>query len=88
MPDSESNKLTDLVQRMAAARGVSPAVILREAVEEYIERRQKRDAFRKDALAAWEHYQSTGLHVTADEADAWLAQLEAGENAAPPECHR
>ena len=88
MPDSESNKLSDLVQRMAAARGVSPAVILREAVEEYIERRQKQDAFRKDARAAWEHYRSTGLHVTADEADAWLAQLEAGENAAPPECHR
>ena len=88
MPEPESNKLSEIVQRMAAARGVSPAVILREAVEEYIGRRQKQDAFRQDAVAAWEHYQSTGLHVTADEADAWLAQLEAGENAAPPECHR
>jgi hypothetical protein len=25
--------------------------------------------------------------VTAEEADAWLAKLEAGENAEAPECH-
>jgi hypothetical protein len=25
--------------------------------------------------------------VTAEEADAWLAKLEAGEDAKPPECH-
>ena len=28
-----------------------------------------------------------GLHVTADEADAWLSKLEAGKKAAPPKCH-
>lgn len=45
------------------------------------------DQLRTDALAAWEEYQRTGLHVTAEEAEHWLAQLEAGENAPPPECH-
>ena len=44
------------------------------------------DTFR-DALAAWDSYQATGVHVTADEADAWLARLEAGEDVEPPECH-
>jgi predicted transcriptional regulator len=48
---------------------------------------EKRDQFRQDALAAWAHCQTTGLHATAEEADAWLATLEAGEAAAPPECH-
>jgi hypothetical protein len=29
----------------------------------------------------------TGLHVTAEEADAWLAKLEAGKRAGIPKCH-
>jgi len=46
-----------------------------------------REQFRQSALSAWGAYRSTGLHVTAEEADAWLAKLEAGEDAEPPECH-
>lgn len=46
-----------------------------------------REQFRQDALAAWADYQATGLHVTAREADAWLAELEAGRHAVMPECH-
>lgn len=41
----------------------------------------------QEALAVWEAYQATGLHVTAEEADAWLAKLEAGEDAELPEFH-
>jgi predicted transcriptional regulator len=51
-----------------------------------VEREEKREQFRQDALAAWAHYQTTGLHATAEEADAWLAKLEAGKNATPPKC--
>jgi predicted transcriptional regulator len=32
-------------------------------------------------------YRTTGLHVTAEEADAWLAKLEQGNDVDPPECH-
>ena len=39
------------------------------------------------ATDAWNEYQATGLHVTQDEADAWLARLEAGKDAEPPACH-
>ena len=60
---------------------------MREAVEQYVEREEKRQQFHQDALAAWADYQATGLHVTAGEADAWLAKLEAGKKAAPPKCH-
>ena len=47
-----------------------------------------RQQVRQDALAAWEGYQATGLHVTAEEADAWLARLEDGEDREPPATHR
>jgi predicted transcriptional regulator len=59
---------------------------MREAIEEYVEREEKREQFRQGALTAWAHYQTTGLHVTAEEADAWLAKLEAGKDAVPPKC--
>ena len=47
----------------------------------------KREQYLRDALAAWKDYQSTGLHITGKEADAWMERLEAGEDADPPECH-
>lgn len=81
------SKTKSRVQKLAEARRRTPHWIMREAVEQYVEREEKRERFRQDALAAWNHYQSTGLHVTGEEADAWLAKLEAGENAPIPECH-
>ena len=74
------------VQRLAVARRRSPHWLMREAIEEYVEREEKRERFRQDALNAWAQYQTTGRHVTAEDADAWLAKLEAGKDAAPPKC--
>ena len=53
----------------------------------FMGREAMREEFRAAALAAWADYQRTGLHVTEEEADAWLAKLEAGEDGEPPECH-
>lgn len=82
--DSETK---DRVQRLAAARRRSAHWIMREAIEQYVEREEKREQFRQSAIAAWNDYQTTGLHVTADEADAWLAKLEADKTAEAPERH-
>ena len=81
------NKIKDRVQRLAAARRRSAHWIMCEAIEQYIEREEKREQSRQSAIAAWTDYQTTGLHVTADEADAWLAKLEDGEDVEAPECH-
>lgn len=80
-------KVKKRIQRLASSRRRSPHWIMREAIEQYVEREEKREQLRQDALAAWTNFQTTGLHVTAEEADAWLAKLEAGEDAAPPKCH-
>jgi predicted transcriptional regulator len=58
-----------------------------EAIEQYVEREERREELRRDALAAWTDYQASGRYVTAEEADSWLAKLEAGEDAAPPPSH-
>ena len=91
MPTSTTSLKLDVeikerVNRLASARRRSPHWVMREAIAEYVQREEQREHFRQDALAAWAHYQATGLHVTAEKADAWLAKLEAGKDAAPPKC--
>lgn len=79
--------LKSRVQRLANVRRRSAHWIMREAIRDYVEREEKREAFKQDALNAWEAFQLNGQHLTLEEADAWLAKLEAGEDAEPPECH-
>ena len=80
-------EMKERVRRLAATRRRSAHWIMLDAIAEYVEREEKREQFRQSALAAWSEYQATGLHVTADEADAWLARLEDGEDVESPECH-
>ena len=75
------------IQRLASIYRRSPHWVMCEAIEQYVEREEKRERLRHDALAAWEHYQTTGLHVPGEDADAWLAKLEAGKKSTPPRCH-
>jgi predicted transcriptional regulator len=79
--------IKERVKRLADARQRTPHWLMREAISQYVEREEKREAFRQDGIRAWNEYQTTGMHLTADEADAWLAKLEAGHDAEPPECH-
>lgn len=72
---------------LAALRQRTPHWMILQAVRQYVEREEKREAFRQDGIRAWNQYQATGLHVTSAEADAWLAKLEAGQDVEPPECH-
>ena len=80
-------ELKERIQRLAESRRRSAHWIMREAVEQYVTREEQREQLRRDALSAWDHYRTTGLHLNADEADAWLVKLEAGERAEAPECH-
>jgi predicted transcriptional regulator len=75
------------LQRLAEARRRSQHWLMREAIEQYVDREERRERLREDALAAWTEFQGSGRHVSDDEADAWLGRLEAGEDADPPEPH-
>lgn len=75
------------IKELAKARDRSTHWMMREAIAQYVDREEKRESFRQNGMRAWAEYQETGLHLTADEADAWLAKLEAGQGEDPPECH-
>jgi predicted transcriptional regulator len=49
---------------------------------------KRRAELQQAAMRAWREFEATGMHISASEADAWLAKLERGEAAEPPAAHR
>ena len=66
------NEIRARVQQLAEIRDRSTHWIMREAIQQYVEREEKQEAFRRDTLNAWKEYQETGLYATGDEVIAWL----------------
>lgn len=78
----------DRVKRLAEARHRSSHWMMREAIRQYVEREEKREAYRQDGINAWNEYQETGLHVTGDEVIAWLDTWGEENEQAAPACHK
>lgn len=81
-------KTRDRLKRLAQTKHRSTHWLLLEAVAQFLDREEKREAFHLDGLQAWAEYKITGKHVTHDEADSWLAKLESGAETTVPESHR
>jgi len=81
------NDLKSRIQHLAEVRHRSAHWIMCEAIRDYVDREEKRESFKQDAMRAWETYQENGRHVTFEEADVWLGKLESGEDAELPKGH-
>jgi len=68
--------IRDRVMELAKAQNRSTDELIREALTQYADREERREALRQDALHAWERYQRTGIHATQREADGRMAELE------------
>lgn len=75
------------IQRLADTRRRSAHWIMREAIEQYVEREEARANFEAEALASWESYRETGLHLTGEEARNWLETWGTDGETGAPECH-
>jgi predicted transcriptional regulator len=76
------------IKRLAEARQRSSHWLMLEAIRQYVEREEKREAYRQDGIRAWNEYQATGLHVTGDEVIAWLDTWGEENEQAAPVCHK
>lgn len=81
-------QIKERVQKLAEAKRRSSHWVMREAIEEYLAREEERGRLRRDILAAWDEYETTGLHITGKEADAWLERLASGGDVKPPKPHK
>ncbi|GAB1719169.1 MAG: CopG family transcriptional regulator [Nitrosospira sp.] len=91
MATSTSIKLDDelkaRIQALADAQKRTSHWIMREAIEQYVDKAEKRAAFLREAQESWVHYKETGLHITGDELSAWLKTWGTDEETSPPQCH-
>jgi predicted transcriptional regulator len=80
-------ELKDRVKHLAGQRHRSPHWIMREAIQQYVDREEARESFKQEALASSDVYKSNGCHLDGDEAREWLRTWGTPESAAPPKCH-
>ena len=78
----------DRVKRLADARDRTPHWLMKEAINQYLEREEQREALKQDTLNAWVEYQETGLHATGDEVQAWLMTWGEENETPAPVCHK
>lgn len=92
MASATSVKLDDdmkgRIQQLAEARKRTSHWIMREAIAQYVEREEKREALRRDTLKAWGKFQETGLYATAEDVDQWLASWGTEDELPAPKCHK
>lgn len=79
--------MKERVKRLAESRQRTSHWLMREAIQQYVEREEKRESLRQEALDAWREYKETGLHVTGDEVIAWLETWGDDKEMPPPKCH-
>ncbi len=76
------------IKKLAEARQRTSHWLMREAISQYVEREEKRVAFRQDAVNAWKEYQENGLHVSGEEVVGWLSTWGEENEQAVPVCHK
>ena len=72
---------------LAQAKKRTPHYLMKEAILDYVRREEARLNFVKAAQTSFEHYKSTGLHVSLDEFGRWVDEVQANPQAPLPECH-
>jgi predicted transcriptional regulator len=86
-----SVKLTPVSrERLRSLAGVQrrPAhALVREAIDAYLEAQEEEIKRNQEADASWKHYQDTGLHITGEEAIAWIKSWGTPNQLPKPVCH-
>lgn len=80
--------LSGKIRQLAEQRQQSSRWIVREAISQYVAREESRERLNTDTLDAWQEFQQTGLHATAEEVDQWLSSWGSATELPPPRCHK
>ncbi len=81
------DQLKARVEQLAAARERSAHWIMREAIQQYVDREEARESFRREALASWAEYNETGRHLAGEVVRKWLRGWGSDAEEEMPDCH-
>ena len=76
------------LSRLATTKRRTAHALAKTAITNFIEQEERIEAERKEAIASYEDYLETGLHVTVDEVDEWLESWGADNEKDKPLCHK
>lgn len=79
--------MKERVERLAEARDRSAHWVMKRAIEDYVEREERRENFARESREALEEYRATGLHLTHEEVMDWLERRSRGEEVPLPPLH-
>jgi len=57
---------------LGEARRRSPHWLMKEAIQQFLEREEEAERIRKDTLERWARYEATGEAVSHEKVEAWL----------------
>ncbi|MFC3875535.1 CopG family ribbon-helix-helix protein [Neisseria musculi] len=60
--------------------------LMKEAVNQFLDREESKAALRAAADESWRHYQETGAGMALEKANDWMDQIISGKKAKPLEC--
>ena len=80
-------EMRERMKRLAERRQRTQRWLMRDAIRQYVEREEARDAFLQQARDAWQEYRETGLHASGEEVLEWLATWGEESETAAPVCH-
>jgi len=78
----------DRIATLASAKKRTPHYLRKEAILEHLQKEEARQNFIAAAESSFVHYKDTGLHITLDEFDSWVDQVQQDPNTPMPECHK
>jgi predicted transcriptional regulator len=77
----------DRLKTLAEARQRSAHFLMKEAIHQYLDREEARQAFKDEALDSWRAFKETGRHLSGQELDDWLATWGTPHERKIPPCH-
>jgi predicted transcriptional regulator len=79
--------MDDRLKHLAQRRNRMPHWVMRDAIKQYIERKEKQDSLLQEALDSLAQYREDGLHLTLDEVSQWLKTWGTDEEKEASQCH-
>ena len=77
----------DRIASLASAKNSTPHYLMKAAIFEYLRKEEARQSFIAAAESSFVHYKETGLHITLDEFDSWVDQVQQDPSTLLPACH-
>jgi predicted transcriptional regulator len=81
-------ELRERLHNISTAKHRSTHFLMKEAIQQYVEREESAEQFKRETIESWEEYQRDGLHINHNEMINWLSTWGTPNEMECPPCHK